>query len=172
MSENFNDYNPEENNQDNLDEEFKKFQPSWKPKKDCDLIELVAYLYQTDSATIEDCMHELSKSRRTIYRMIERINIYDSISLTLDSDFKTVLHFRDTSERTLDHAYATTGKFAALYVFLKGLKKDMKSDIILISDIQKWLSCNEKAAIAVRNNIINTTAITDYEISDDDPYWE
>ena len=169
MTHNSNNYNNDNNGKDKfMKKQQKKY--VYKPIKEFDLIEMVAYLHENGSAKIEnELTRELSKSRRTVYRMIEKICPFDVISLSPASDFRTVVHFNhNLSNRNLDHAYATTGKFPALYVFLKGLKKN---DIVLISDIQKWLSCDEKAAIATRNEIMNTTYVVDFEISDDDPYW-
>lgn len=152
--------------------ENKKKKYVYKPTKETDLIELVAYLYANDSAKIEnELTRELSKSRRTIYRMTEKINIYNAISFSLDSDFKTILKFNhNLNNKSLEHSYTSAKKFPKLYVFLKGiLKKEHKKDIVKLADIKEWLSCGEKMAITVRNDIMNSVSVTDYEISDDDP---
>jgi hypothetical protein len=91
-------------------------------KKQQDLIEMIGYLYVCPNEyNLEDMAKEMSKSVRTIHRMVDEINLlFPLINKTVfDGDKKVLLSIKECcSEKYLDNNYQRLQYAPILYLFL------------------------------------------------------
>ena len=127
------------------------------------LIELFTHIYfHPNKHTYNSLAHEMSKSNRTIQRMIDDINaLYPYITAKLN-DLDGCAHLKiegKYSESLLDNAFQKSQYAPILYIFIKSLLGKPVS----VNEIMQKVNVNRKNAEKIIDKIFETTPYGDFE---------
>ena len=131
------------------------------------LIEMFSYIYYYPNYhTYYSLAKEMSKSKRTIQRMIEDINTFCPNLIATKTDFMGRVKLREVSygisEEYLDACYNKTNNAPLLYIYLVM----MLNRPVTLQDIMRKLGIKESDAKKIAKKLLDTTASID--VAEDD----
>jgi len=138
-------------------------------KRQQDLIEMIGYIYMSrNEYNLEDIAKEMSKSKRTIYRMVADINaLYPIIHKTFfEDESKVYLGIGECcSEECLDCCYQKLPNAPILYLFLIMLFHRQ----LTYKEIMEKLKLKSRAKVRqIVEHILDASYIIDYDFKEED----
>ena len=137
-----------------------------------DMIELLENVF-FETKSIEELTSIMDKSRSTVYRLIRGMQTYGAFAIHLDEKFHSFLTFANKlNESEIDRAFANNQQTPLVYIFLKALIRKEQKNELKLAEIQQLLGLSsQKEAVKIRNSILNTTYLGNFQIDNSDPWW-